>query len=223
MLVPPAKRSPKAILVRFVLALALLIAPWPGLGRAFTGTVGAIATALADPLTASTNVTFLLRSPKDDEALNDWHGVISVRQDFPDGPVDHAGAIDLRRAGYLQLATFGALAVAWPPKGRWLALLAACVSLGLVATVIVLPILDFLSPLGAVHLGACSAALVSLGSRTLVGAPSMAYAVPGLAWFAVMGPRWPLRGRGASNRRRTSSRTSASLRPIVEKEGIRDE
>jgi hypothetical protein len=182
-----------APVLRFALVLALVLAPWPGLGRAFSDAVGAIGTALAEPLSAASNVTFLLRSPKPIEAQPDWRAVISVRQDFPDGPVVHAGAIDLRRAGYLQLAAFVALAVAWPPRGRRRALLAATVALAIVSTAMVLPVLAFLSPIGAVHLGAWLDTLVSLASRALVAAPGMAYAVPGLAWLAVNRGE-PLRG-----------------------------
>jgi hypothetical protein len=174
-----------ASVLRFVIVLALVLVPWPGLGRAFTDAVGAIGTALAQPISASSNVSFLLRSPKPIEGQPDWRAVISVRQDFPDGSSVHAGAIDLRRAGYLQLAAFVALAVAWPPQGRTRALLAVAVALAIVSTAIALPILAFLSPLGAVHLGASLEALVSLASRALVAAPGMAYAVPGLAWLAV--------------------------------------
>ncbi len=176
-----------ASVLRFVLAFAVVAAPWPGLGRVFTSTVGAIATAIADPVSMDSNVTFLLRSPKPSEDLPDWRAVIAVRQDFPDGPLDHSGAIDLRRAGYLQLATFVALAAAWPPKGRRRVLVAAAAALAIVGTAIALPIFAFLSPLGVVHLGPSLQALLSLASRALVAAPGMAFAIPGLAWLAVSG------------------------------------
>jgi hypothetical protein len=180
-------RSIGASLARFVLAFALMVAPWPGLGRGFTDAVGAIATAIADPISAASNVTFVLRSPKPVERQPDWRAVISVRQDFPDGPVDHAGAIDLRRAGYLQLATFVALAAAWPPRGRRRLLLAVAITFAMVSAAIALPILAFLSSIDVVHLGERSGTLVSLASRALVAAPGMAFACPGLAWLAVTG------------------------------------
>jgi hypothetical protein len=180
-------RPVAALALRFVLAFALAAAPWPGLGRAFVAGVGAIATAVADPLSSDSNVTFLLRPPKPSENQPEWHAVIAARQDFPDGPSDHAGAIDLRRAGYLQLATFVALAAAWPPKGRRRALAAAAVASAIVAAAIAIPILAFLSPLGVVHLGPWLQTLLSLASRALVAAPGMAFAIPGLAWVAVCG------------------------------------
>jgi hypothetical protein len=180
-------RSIAPSLARFIVVFVLMVAPWPGLGRTFTDTVGAIATAIADPLTSASNVTFQLRSPNSAEGLPDWRGVIAVRQDFPEGPVAHAGAIDLRRCGYLQLAMFAALAAAWPPRGRRQTLVATALAAGIVSTTIALPILAFLSPLGAVHLGAWLETLVSLASRALVAAPGMAYAVPGIAWLAVHG------------------------------------
>jgi hypothetical protein len=180
-----ASRKLAASLVKFGLVFALLAAPWPGLGHAFTGAVGSIATAIADPLSASSNVTVVVRSPNQDEAQPDWRGVIAVREDLPSGPLDRAGAIDLRRAGYLQLATFAALAVAWPPSGRRRALLAASVALAIVAMCTAVPILAFLSSVGAVDPGTALGALLSLASRALVAAPGMAFAVPGLSWLAL--------------------------------------
>ena len=180
-----ASRKLAASLVKFGLVFALLAAPWPGLGHAFTGAVGSIATAIADPLSVSSNVTVVVRSPNQNEAQPDWRGVIAVRQDLPAGPLDKAGAIDLRRAGYLQLATFAALAAAWPPSSRRRAFLAASVALAIVALCIAVPILAFLSSIGAVHPGMPLEALLSLASRALVAAPGMAFAVPGLTWLAL--------------------------------------
>jgi hypothetical protein len=176
--------------VRFVVAFAFIIAPWPGLGSLFVSCVGATATAIADPVFSSSNVTLTVRSPLPEEHQPDWRGVIDVKQDSPDGPVKHAGAMDLRRSGYLQLATFIALAAAWMPKGRRRALTGACVVAGVVSTVVAIPIIDFLAQIDAVHLGAASGTLVSLARRTLVGAPGMAYAVPGIAWLALT--RWSM-------------------------------
>ena len=201
-----ASRSLGPSLTRFVLVFALLVAPWPGLGRVFADTVGAIATAVADPISAASNVTLTLRSPLASEAQTDWRGVIVVRQDLPEGPVQRAGAIDLRRAGYLQLATFIALAVAWPPRGRRRALLAAIVVLAVVSATLALPVLDFLSQIGAVSPGRWLGPLVSLGSRTVVGAPGMAYAIPGLAWVAAVS------GTGTAMLALTSRRRSGTPR-----------
>jgi hypothetical protein len=47
------------------------------------------------------------------------------------------------------------------------------------------PILDFLSSIGAVHLGAWLGTCISLARRAFVGAPGMAYAIPGLTWALV--------------------------------------
>jgi hypothetical protein len=149
------------------------------------GSVGTIATAIADPLLAASNVTLVLRSPTPAEHLPEWDGVIDVKQDFPEGSVRHAGAIDLRRAGYLQLATFIALAAAWPSRRRRRGAAAACVAFAVVSMVIAVPVLDFLAGIGAVHLGACLGTATSLARRALVAAPGMAYALPGLVWLAV--------------------------------------
>lgn len=181
----PVRRVFAAPATRFAVAFAFTIAPWPGLGPVFADVVGATATAIADPIFARSNVTLTVRSPRPEEHQPEWRGVIDVKQDFPEGPVRHAGAIDLRRSGYLQLATFIALAAAWMPKGRRRVLAAVGVVAAVVSTVVVVPIVDFLVQAGVVDLGAGFNTLVALARRILVGAPGMAYAVPGIAWFAL--------------------------------------
>jgi hypothetical protein len=179
------RRALLVALGRFVLAFALLACPWPGLGRAYADVVGSLATAAADPFFQSGNVTFVLRAPTPDEQVPDWRGVIQVKQDLPEGPVRQKGAIDLRRAGYLQLVTFLCLAVAWPAAWRDRKLLAAGVALLVVGTVTGVSIVDYLVQVGAVDAGHWGSTLLALARRALVGAPGMAYAVPALAWIAV--------------------------------------
>jgi hypothetical protein len=145
-----------------------------------------VATAFADPFFTASNVTFTLRSPVPIEKLPDWRAVIDVRQDFPDRPKRDAAAIDLRRAGWLQLATFVALAAAWPPRGRRRIVLAASVAFAIVSTCIAVPVVDYLAQVGAVHLGTLLGGVLALVRRALIAAPGMAYAVPGLAWLALM-------------------------------------
>ncbi|MGO9836079.1 MAG: hypothetical protein ACLP1X_17900 [Polyangiaceae bacterium] len=181
----PARRSLGLSVARFLVAFGLLVAPWRGLGRAFTEAAGAVATAVADPFFGSSNVTFVLRAPVPSERLGDWRGVVDVKQDFPEGPVRHAGAIDMRRAGYLQLATFLSLAAGWPPRRHSRALLAVVVATLVVASTLGVAALDFLCSLGAVHAWAWFATAVALARRALVGAPGMAYAIPGLVWLAL--------------------------------------
>jgi hypothetical protein len=170
---------------RFVVAYALLIAPWPSLGHAFVERVGSMATAIADPFFASSNVTFALRAPQSSEHQPDWRGVIDVKRDLPEGPVRNAGAIDLRRVGYLQLAAFISLAAGWPPVGLRRGLGSVAAAMTVVSAVIAISIVDFLSDARVVALGPWLATAVSLARRTLVAAPGTAYAVPGLAWLAI--------------------------------------
>jgi hypothetical protein len=173
----------KAAVARFAVTLAILLAPWPGIGRLFPEVVGFIATAIAAPLSSDSNITFVLRSPSPQEGQPAWRGVIDVRQDFPSGTVHHAGAIDLRRVGYLQLAMFLSLAAAWPPKG-WRLLRMTLITIAIVGAVIAAPVLDFLSQIEAVHLGDVLRTAISIVSRAFVAAPAMAYAIPGLVWLA---------------------------------------
>jgi hypothetical protein len=170
---------------RFAFVFALLIAPWPGLGSLFVSGVGAVATAVADPVFASSSVTLIVRAPREIEAQPEWRAVVDARQDLPDGRVRHAGAIDVRRAGYLQLATFLGLAAAWMPRERKRIVAGTCLAVALVSAVVAIPIVDFLSDAGVVRLGSALAILVALARRALVGAPGMAYALPALIWLAI--------------------------------------
>jgi hypothetical protein len=181
----PDRRALLLALLRFVVAFGLLAAPWPGLGRAYAGVVGSLATAVADPFFESGNVTFVLRAPTPEEQVPDWRGVIQVKQDLPDGPVRQKGAIDLRRAGYLQLVTFLCLAAAWPAAWRDRKLLATGVALLVVALATGTSVLDYLAQIGVVDAGAWGSTVLALARRALVGAPGMAYAVPTLAWIAI--------------------------------------
>lgn len=182
------RRALLAAAARFAVVFALLAAPWPGLGRAFAGAVGSAATALANPFFSATNVTFTLRASRPEEHLPDWRGVIQVKQDLPEGPIRNAGAIDLRRAGYLQLATFFCLAAAWPGAWRQRKLLAAVVALAVVGAATGASVLDYLAQIGALHVGDAAATALALARRALVAAPGMAYAVPALAWVAIAKP-----------------------------------
>jgi hypothetical protein len=88
--VSPFSRSWVAV-ARFFVALALLLAPWPGLGRWFSGATGALVTTVGEPFFDSTNVTFVLRAPAPSENLGEFQGVIDVKRDYPEGPVRNAG------------------------------------------------------------------------------------------------------------------------------------
>jgi hypothetical protein len=203
----PTVRAVARALVVFI----LLVVPWPGLGGAFTDAVGAVATAIADPLTASSNVTFVLRSPVPEENQPEWRAVISVRRDSPDGPTVDQGAADLRRAGYLQLAVFAALAAGWPPRGWRRALLGLILSGGVVAGTIAVPVLAYLAGIGVLQAGDAVRMVLSLASRALVAAPGMAFAVPGLTWLAFVSGARPARGPDPKTTTRTGrSRSSSS-------------
>jgi hypothetical protein len=88
------------------------------------------------------------------------------------------------------LATFVALATGWPPRGTRRRVQAAVVALAIVSATIAVPIFDYLSDVGAIHLGALLAGAVALARRALVAAPGMAYAVPGLVWLALNPEAW---------------------------------
>jgi hypothetical protein len=173
-----------------VVVAGLLLFPWPGISGCYCGTVDSMATAVVEPLFDASNVTFVLRAPKPQESQPEWRGVIDVKQDFPDGPVRHAGAIDLRRAGFLQLATFLGLSVALPPRGRRETIVALGVVAAVLSFLLALPILEFLSQVSAVRLWGWLGTLVALARRALIGAPGMAYAIPGLAWLAAIKRDW---------------------------------
>jgi hypothetical protein len=98
--------------------------------------------------------------------------------------------VDTRTLGYVRIAVFVALALAWPMwKTRRLAKATACgfaLLLAVMAVSLALPILQVLEAVRVLSLGTLTQSIISIGILTLVMYPSMAFAIPALIWLLVV-------------------------------------
>ncbi len=185
---PPLDRRFVRLALRAILVGALLLAPWPGLGAAFTRAVGAVANVVAGdlrwhaqpPLGLGNEHTLAIAfrpalevdsggRPIPDPA---WHTVLTIR-DIESGAATRS-AINVRFLVYVPLAIFVALTLAAPiERSRaWarsvalgLVLLAAFVSLSLA-----LPVVGLLSDdrVRGIELGDTAKGLLEAAYLTLI-------------------------------------------------------
>jgi hypothetical protein len=179
--------------MRFAIALALLMPPWPVLGRAYGHAVGAWTDMTLSPAAAPVKLRFSV--PADVEPSgSSWQ--LRVHAEQPTG--EYVGTVlDLRRSGYIASAVFAALALATPlPWRKRLALMA--IGLPILQLLPLLPLLSFFSgklPVQAFQLGAATSAAVEIAYHALVAPPGMAYAVPALLWLVLAWALDSQRGR----------------------------
>jgi len=168
---------------KLVVLLALLAAPWPGLGRAYVRTFGAAATLLS-PVVAPSGAKLSFAASPASDGHHEWFAMVS-ETDASSGALLHKGAVDLRRGGYLQMAFYLAAAVAFPLRRR--GLFAASLGAGLLLFSMLgwLPVLMYLTKKQVIVLGAGSFSVLALVYRSLVTPPAMAFAVPGASWLVV--------------------------------------
>ena len=116
----------------------------------------------------------------------------------------HLGAVDLRRAGYLQIAFFLIAASAFPLAGwrRFLPVLVGGVTL--LSMLGWLPVLTYLAVKHVFDPGAVAFSVLAVLQRSLAGAPGMAVFLPCLLWIVVFRIE---HGRGAAG---TSASTAAA-------------
>jgi hypothetical protein len=178
--------------------LIVMLFPWPGLGRSYVAAFDRVANAMRAPLASAPDVSVSLELFPEADAHHEWFAMIAVT-DRASGALQHRGGADLRRAGYLQMAILLAAAAAFPfrPGVRFAAVLVGM--LAMLSMLGWLPVFNFLAKKGVLHLGVVSYAALAIVERTLVGAPGMTYAVPGLSWLLVY--RW----LGVSSRRGAAS------------------
>jgi hypothetical protein len=178
----------RAILVRAARAAivaAVLLAPWPGLGRAYAATFGAVATTIARPTVGPSDVTVSMTAASATARHREWSLMIHV-DDSATGAPKHLGAVDVRRAGYLQIAFFLVAAAAFPLAGwrRFVpVLLGGVVLLSMLGW---LPVLTYLATKHVITLGAVSFSILAVLQRSLAGAPGMAIVVPCLLWLGLL-------------------------------------
>jgi hypothetical protein len=171
-------------LARALVVVAALLAPWPGLGRGYTAAVGAVATTIAAPFFAGGAVALSLTAASATGHQREWSLFIHV-DDAATGAPKHLGAVDVRRAGYLQIAFFLAAAAAFPLAGwrRFVPiLLGGVVLLSMLAW---LPVLMYLAVKHVIEPGAVAFSVLAVLQRSLAGAPAMAIAVPFFLWLTV--------------------------------------
>lgn len=166
---------------RFFAVLILLLCPWPGLGRAYALAFNVLATPCMSVVSAASGSEVSLDRFPESDKRHEWSTMVRVTDESH--TVRHTGAGDLKRAGYLQIATWLASAVAFPLKRR--ARFAAILGGGVLFFTMFgcLPVCLYLARKGVLHLGMVLFAALALSERALVGAPGMAFALPALGWL----------------------------------------
>jgi hypothetical protein len=202
----PRRRSALIRAARFFAVLIALLLPWPGLGRAYVATFSRIGTALVTPLLRSPDVVIWLEASPENDEHHRWYAMVSVRDALSQAHI-HRGSVDLRRSGYLQVATLLALAAAFPLRRRvhW----AVAVAVGTVFLVNFgwLPVLVYLAKKYVIHLGSVAFAALAIVERSLVGAPGMVFFVPAALWLLAVRVVDPAPSRPA--------RAPTATRPVV--------
>ncbi|HTB77079.1 MAG TPA: hypothetical protein VK762_27730 [Polyangiaceae bacterium] len=185
-------RSPKSeILVfaaRFALFFALVMIPWPGLGRVFNATFSVIASMAVDACIDDPDVLarFHPADPEkpDEASLGVWDTVFSVTRARDDAPLKVP--LPLRRLAYVPLATFVALALATPViRPRKLRILRWGLALLLfrLALTVALPIARNLEAFGRDSVLDWLARVVYYG---LLEPPNLMYGAPVVVWFLLL-------------------------------------
>jgi hypothetical protein len=165
-------------LARAALVFALLVAPWPGLPRLYTGVLAAGLGVVLGTSGPPADLEF--GGAPSGSASWDLHVRVTstVTGQFLET------ALDARRTGYLPAAVFVALAfVSRLPKKR--KAMVVSVGLALLSLLSLLPILSFFSgrlPIIALELSAPARVIVDVLYRSLVAPLGMAYALPALLW-----------------------------------------
>jgi hypothetical protein len=179
----PHRRATLFAAARFAAVLIVLLAPWPGLGRAYVALYGSAAAVIAKPILASSGVELAFAPSAQDDPKHEWFAMVSVL-DAQTHARQHNMVTDLRRTGYLQIALYLAAAAAYPLRNRVRLLLVVTAGLALLASFGWLPIMMYLAKKQIITLGSWSLSLLSVVYRSLVTPPGMAFAVPGLLWLA---------------------------------------
>jgi hypothetical protein len=183
--VSPRNRALALRAGKLVLVLTVLIWPWPGLARTYVAAFSSVATVIARPAFADSDVSLSFAPSSESDTSHEWFSMVSV-QDAASQARVHRGAIDIRRAGYLQTALFLAVAIGFPLR-RWRRCVAVVVAgSALLPMLAWLTIATYLARKQVIHLGVLSSSILALGYRSLICAPGMAFAGPGLLWLVVL-------------------------------------
>jgi hypothetical protein len=180
----PPRRAALIAAAKFVVVLVALAAPWPRLGRTYVDTYGRVATAMARPVFEPMGTELSFAPSAEGDTKHEWAAMVFVL-DPATHVVRHKMASDLRRTGYLQMVFYLAVAAAFPLRDRVRGTAWVAAGLLLFASFGWLPVLMYLAKKQVIVLGAWSFSALAIVYRSVVTAPAMAYAVPGLLWLAI--------------------------------------
>ena len=169
----------------FVALLVLLIAPWPGYGRAFTPLFSAFANVVL--ACVGNETTAGLRFAPSPATTNDSPWLVTLSDPtLTDDANRPATPLDTRILGYTPLAVFTALTLATPislrRKARWLGIGGALL-LTRLAVAISLPLLRMG---GALETGSAAGTLAQVVWFALINPPIMSYLPPLLIWWLLV-------------------------------------
>jgi len=200
---------PEALIfaARFVVLFALVMIPWPGLGRAFNEAFSLAASIAVDACVEDPSVIarFHPANPElpDQSSLDAWDTVFSVSRARGEPPLQLPLA--LRRVAYVPLATFLALVLATPvDRRRKLRILGWGLALLLVrlALTIALPIARNFE---AIERDTVLDWIVRVVYYGLLEPPNLMYGAPVVTWFLLLVATEP-EGLAGTVRRWTSPR-----------------
>ena len=174
--------------VRLGVFLPLLLWPWNLLGLVYAADVGALGATLVTSTQSRVEVRFgdtrTSAGPTQAATSTDPWQLLLYAEDTESGNFVNT-SLDLRRSGYVALATFVALTCAARLRMRHKLFL---LSIGIPALHVlpILPLISFLSgklPVTVFHLSAGPQFAIETAYRVLVAPPAMAFAVPSLLWI----------------------------------------
>ncbi len=178
---PPRRRDALVRAARAAAVLVALLLPIPGLGRAYAGLFTTLASPILSAVASSEESIVSLERPPEGDEHHAWYTMMFVR-DRASGALQHRGAADLRRSGYLQIAIFLAACAAFPLRERRRFAAAAGAGALALAWLGWLPVFMYLALKGVLHLGPVGYVVLTIVERSLVAAPGMAYVVPIALW-----------------------------------------
>jgi hypothetical protein len=171
--------------LRVAVALVLLLAPWPRVGRVYSAMFALYANAVVHCLPlgsegASPRISYPTELQRRDPGVDDWTVMLSAVG--PAANDDQAMPLGVRILGYTPFAIFAALLVGTPTAGRRklkMAALGTAILAARLAVGIAIPVARVFGQLGA-HTAAGFAAQTAWS--TFIDEPALSYVTPLLAW-----------------------------------------
>lgn len=181
----PPRKEFLLFAAKFAVIFGLLVTPWPGLARFFSGTFDQVADFLGHGLLSTDRFEVRLVSAPAGVIEGDWDCVVLVKNATSGATVD-AASLDLHRVVYLPTVVFLALSLASPLRRRGIRPWLLLGGLALLPLLSLLPILSFLAQIRVLDLGTTLHSFVDIAYRALVTPPGMAYALPALLWGSLV-------------------------------------